>query len=123
MSAPVVFVPLDSAARSVGADEVADAIGGEAAARGHEVQLVRNGSRGMFWLEPLVEVATKAGRVAYGPVGAGDVGVTSDFELAAIVVLEQGEDTSADYMIAEIRGDVAEAQGTIGIAVVGMGLN
>jgi formate dehydrogenase iron-sulfur subunit len=78
MSAPVVFVPLDSGARSVGADEVADAIVGEAAARGHEVQLVRNGSRGMFWLEPLVEVATRAGRVAYGPVGAGDVGELLD---------------------------------------------
>jgi formate dehydrogenase iron-sulfur subunit len=74
MSPVVVFVPLDSAARSVGADEVADAVVREAAARGLEVQLVRNGSRGMFWLEPLVEVATLGGRVAYGPVAPGDVG-------------------------------------------------
>jgi len=74
MSAVVVFVPLDSAARSVGADEVADAIVREAAARGLEVQLVRNGSRGMLWLEPLVEVATHGGRVAYGPVAPRDVG-------------------------------------------------
>jgi len=69
----MVFVPCDSAARSVGANEVADAIAGEAARRGIDVQLVRNGSRGLFWLEPLVEVATPAGRVAYGPVTPEDV--------------------------------------------------
>jgi formate dehydrogenase iron-sulfur subunit len=78
MSAISVFVPLDSAARSVGADEVADAVVREAARRGQEVQLVRNGSRGMFWLEPLVEVATANGRVAYGPVEAKDVGELLD---------------------------------------------
>ena len=78
MSAVTIFVPLDSAARSVGADEVADAVVREAARRGLEVQLVRNGSRGMFWLEPLVEVATANGRVAYGPVEAKDVGELLD---------------------------------------------
>lgn len=56
-----------------GADEVAQAIVAEAAARGLLVQLIRNGSRGMFWLEPLVEVATSTGRIAYGPVTAKDV--------------------------------------------------
>lgn len=68
-----VYVPRDSAARSVGADTVATAIAGEAAKRGADVKIVRNGSRGMFWLEPLVEVETPAGRVAYGPVAAEDV--------------------------------------------------
>jgi formate dehydrogenase iron-sulfur subunit len=68
-----VFVPRDSAALSLGADEVADAIVREAGSRGVDVQLVRNGSRGMLWLETLVEVATDAGRVAYGPVTAADV--------------------------------------------------
>ena len=63
-----VYVPRDSSARSVGADEVADAIMHEAVGRGAAVELVRNGSRGMMWLEPLVEVATAQGRVAYGPV-------------------------------------------------------
>ena len=62
-----VFVPRDSAARSVGADEVAAAL----AAAGHEV--VRNGSRGLFWLEPMIEVVTPEGRIAYGPVTAADV--------------------------------------------------
>jgi len=68
-----VYVPGDSAARSVGADEVAVAIAAEAAARGEDVTVVRNGSRGLMWLEPLVEVATDLGRVAYGPVRGDDV--------------------------------------------------
>ncbi|MHA6631315.1 formate dehydrogenase beta subunit [Pseudonocardia sichuanensis] len=62
-----VFVPRDAAARSVGADAVAERI----AAAGAEV--VRTGSRGMLWLEPLVEVETPAGRVGYGPVAPEDV--------------------------------------------------
>ena len=74
MSAPVtVYVPADSAARSVGADEVADALAVAAVEAGRAVDLVRNGSRGMLWLEPLVEVETADGRVAYGPVQASDV--------------------------------------------------
>ncbi len=63
-----VYVPRDSAARSVGADEVAEAIAGLPG-----VEIIRNGSRGLFWLEPLVEVETEAGRIAYGPVTAADV--------------------------------------------------
>jgi formate dehydrogenase iron-sulfur subunit len=63
-----VYVPRDSAALSVGAEGVARAIASEATSRGLEVTLVRNGSRGMFWLEPLVEVETPRGRIAYGPV-------------------------------------------------------
>ena len=69
-----VYVPRDAAARSVGADETAAAIRLEAARRGLDIRIVRNGSRGLLWLEPLVEVATNAGRVAYGPVAADDVG-------------------------------------------------
>ncbi|MGA3352361.1 MAG: NADH-quinone oxidoreductase subunit NuoF [Acidimicrobiales bacterium] len=78
MSTVTVFVPLDAAARSVGSDEVASGIEREAAARGREVHLVRNGSRGMLWLEPLVEVSTPEGRVAYGPVEVGSVGELID---------------------------------------------
>jgi formate dehydrogenase iron-sulfur subunit len=68
-----IFVSRDSAACSVGADETAAAIVAQAAWRHIDVELVRNGSRGMLWLEPLVEVTTSTGRVAYGPVLAGDV--------------------------------------------------
>lgn len=68
-----VYVPCDSSALSLGAEKTAKAIAAEAAKRGLEINLVRNGSRGLFWLEPLVEVATTQGRVAYGPVKASDV--------------------------------------------------
>jgi formate dehydrogenase iron-sulfur subunit len=68
-----VYVPGDSAARSVGADEVADEVARAAAERGLDVRVVRNGSRGMLWLEPLLEVVTEPGRVGYGPVTAADV--------------------------------------------------
>ncbi len=66
-----VFIPADSSALSVGAEAVARAIAERAA--GLDVEIVRNGSRGAAWLEPLVEVETPAGRLAYGPVGAADV--------------------------------------------------
>ena len=68
-----VFVPRDSSARSVGADQVAAAIELQAVRRGAAVELVRNGSRGMMWLEPFVEVVTAHGRVGYGPVTPDDV--------------------------------------------------
>ncbi|WP_298211277.1 formate dehydrogenase beta subunit [Ferrimicrobium sp.] len=68
-----VFVPGDSAARSVGADEVARRITQISSERGLEVEVVRNGSRGLYWLEPLVEVETPEGRIGYGPVTAAEV--------------------------------------------------
>jgi formate dehydrogenase iron-sulfur subunit len=73
-----VFVPRDAAALALGADAVADAIAAEAQRRGKAVRIVRNGSRGLFWLEPLVEVATAKGRLAYGPVGDADVAALFD---------------------------------------------
>jgi len=76
-----VYVPQDASALSLGAGDVAEAIANEASARGVELQLIRNGSRGAFWLEPLVEVVTPKGRVAYGPVTPNDVPglFTADF--------------------------------------------
>ena len=68
-----LYVPRDAGALSLGAEEVARAIADQARARGTGIHLVRNGSRGLYWLEPLVEVATAAGRIAYGPVQPGDV--------------------------------------------------
>ena len=73
MTAVTVYIPRDAAARGVGADETAAAIAEEAQRRNLEVNIIRNGSRGLLWLEPLVEVVTAAGRVAYGPVSAEDV--------------------------------------------------
>ena len=64
-----IYLPLDSAAVALGADEIAAAIRSQRP----DVTLVRNGSRGMVWLEPLVEVETPAGRMAFGPMTLADV--------------------------------------------------
>ena len=68
-----IYVPRDSAALALGADGLADAIAREAAQRGIAIELIRNGSRGLLWLEPLVEVATPRGRVGYANVDTADV--------------------------------------------------
>jgi formate dehydrogenase iron-sulfur subunit len=71
--ATTVYVPRDASALSLGAEHVARAIQGEAARRALDVRIIRNGSRGMFWLEPLVEVDRAGVRLAYGPVASSDV--------------------------------------------------
>lgn len=68
-----IYIPRDSSALSMGAEKVALAIGDEAKRRGLEVHIIRNGSRGLYWLETMVEVSTASGRVAYGPVKVRDV--------------------------------------------------
>lgn len=68
-----IYVPLDTAAVAVGADAIAEAIVAEAKARDIPVELIRNGTRGMVWLEPLVEVETEAGRIGFGPMELADV--------------------------------------------------
>ena len=68
-----IYIPRDSSALSMGAEKVALAIGSEAKKRGIEIEIIRNGSRGLYWLETMVEVVTSAGRVAYGPVKVQDV--------------------------------------------------
>ena len=72
MSALKIYVPRDAAARSMGADATANAIAAEAARRGLDIQLIRNGSRGLLWLEPLVELEVAGERHAYGPVQPRD---------------------------------------------------
>ena len=68
--ATTVYIPREATALALGAEQVARAVAAEAARRGEQVRIVRNGSRGAFWLEPLVEVQTASGRCAYGPVRA-----------------------------------------------------
>ncbi|MBZ9865798.1 NADH-quinone oxidoreductase subunit NuoF [Mesorhizobium sp. CA15] len=70
---PRIYVPADSGALALGAEKVAKAIEKELKERGVEAKIVRNGSRGAYFLEPMVEVATAEGRVAYGPVKPSDV--------------------------------------------------
>jgi formate dehydrogenase iron-sulfur subunit len=67
-----VYIPIDAAALAVGAGEVANALLAAAARQNVALDVVRTGSRGLCWLEPLVEAETPAGRVAYGPVAAHD---------------------------------------------------
>ncbi|MFM0476651.1 formate dehydrogenase beta subunit [Paraburkholderia sp. 22098] len=73
-----IYVPRDSSALALGADALADAIKAEAARRGIAIDLIRNGSRGLLWLEPLVEVQTAEGRVGYANVEESDVGTLFD---------------------------------------------
>jgi len=77
-----IYIPRDAAALALGADKVAEAAAREIEARGLDAVIVRNGSRGMHWLEPLVEVETPIGRIAYGPVRAADVAALFDAGLA-----------------------------------------
>jgi formate dehydrogenase iron-sulfur subunit len=65
-----LFVPKDVSALAVGADAVAAALAAQA---GSGVQIIRTGSRGMAWLEPLIEIETPKGRIGYGPVSVRDV--------------------------------------------------
>jgi len=73
-----LFVPGDAGAASLGANAVADELARECRRREWPIRVVRNGSRGLYWLEPLIEVATAGGRVAYGPVRASDVSALLD---------------------------------------------
>ena len=65
-----VHVACDSVACAVGADALAETLIQEAGRRGMPLEVVRTSCRGLYWLEPLVEVDTAQGRVAYGPVPA-----------------------------------------------------
>jgi formate dehydrogenase iron-sulfur subunit len=68
-----LYIPRDMAAVAVGADRIAAAIAAEAQARNIPLTIIRNGSRGMFFLEPLIEIATAAGRIGYANVTVADV--------------------------------------------------
>jgi len=68
-----IFIPRETTAHSLGAELVLEAIRTEAQYRNQEVDIVRNGSRGACWLEPLVEVETPTGRIGYGPVTTDDI--------------------------------------------------
>ncbi|MEQ5778567.1 NADH-quinone oxidoreductase subunit NuoF [Thalassospira sp. NFXS8] len=78
-----IYVPLDSGSIALGADDVAIAVSNEIGARNLDAKLVRNGSRGMYWLEPMVEVETPNGRFAYGPVTPKDVASLFDADFIA----------------------------------------
>ena len=95
-----IFVPCDSAALALGADEVAAALLAQASLRGLAMELVRNSSHGLFWLEVLVEVQTPAGRVAYGPVAPEDVAglLDAQFQTGADHPLRHGLTADLAYL-------------------------
>ena len=64
-----IYIPHDTSSISLGADEIAAAI----AERFPDFDIVRNGSRGLYWLEPLIEIETSKGRVGFGPVTVDDL--------------------------------------------------
>lgn len=100
-----VYIPRDAGALSLGAEATAAAMAAEAARRGVDVTVVRNGSRGLYWLEPMVEVATDAGRVAYGPVQADDVAslFDADFLHGAQHALGHGLTEKIPYLAKQER--------------------
>ena len=100
-----IFVPRDVAALAVGADEVVMALQAEAQARGLTLEIVRNGSRGLFWLEPLVEVETPLGRIAYGSVEADQVAslFDADFINGGAHALHIGRAEEHPYLAAQTR--------------------
>ena len=98
-----VFVPGDAAAVSVGADEVAAAF--EAAG----AIVVRNGSRGMLWLEPLVEVETEAGRVGFANVEPTDVAaVLSGEHAGSIGVVDEHPWLTSQRRVSFVRVGVVD---------------
>jgi formate dehydrogenase iron-sulfur subunit len=105
VSATTIYVSRDAAALSVGADAVATAIIAQAKQRGIDVTMVRVGSRGLLWLEPLVEIETDAGRIGYGPVAASDVGglFAANFLRGAAHALRLGATAEISYFKSQQR--------------------
>jgi formate dehydrogenase iron-sulfur subunit len=95
-----VYIPRDSSALSMGAEKVAVAVVQEAKKRGLDVEIVRNGSRGLYWLETMLEVETDKGRVAYGPVNVKDVAslFDADFLNAKAHALSLGLTEEIDWL-------------------------
>ncbi len=72
-TAPILFIPRDTTALSLGADQVAEQVQKITKKKNIALNIVRNGSRGLYWLEPMIEIETDRGRVAYGPVSVEKV--------------------------------------------------
>jgi len=70
---PTLYLPADSLARAVGADEVSTALITQAKESNLPLELQRTSSRGLYWLEPLLEVDSPQGRLGFGPMTAADV--------------------------------------------------
>ena len=67
-----LYLPADAAALAVGAESVAQALAAAAQARGVTLDLIRTGTRGMVWLEPLLEAEGPQTRIGFGPMLPSD---------------------------------------------------
>ena len=67
-----IYIPADTTACALGADSVAVEIAVQSQIRGLDIEVIRNGSRGAFWLEPLIEIEQDGGRIVFGPISRGD---------------------------------------------------
>jgi formate dehydrogenase iron-sulfur subunit len=84
-----IYVPRDAAAKALGAEDVVRALRAEAEARGIDIEIVRNGTRGMIWLEPLVEVERDGLRHGYGPFAPSDAAALFDGTLEGLGPVEE----------------------------------
>jgi formate dehydrogenase iron-sulfur subunit len=98
-----IYVPCDAAALSMGAESVANAVKAEIASRKLDARLVRNGSRGLLWLEPLLEVEIPEGRVGFGPVRAADVKGLFDAGFGSSHPLKLGKVEAIPYLAKQQR--------------------
>ena len=100
-----IFIPADAQAVALGADRVARAIAQTAQTRNVSIEIVRTGSRGLFWLEPMVEIATAQGRVAFGPVKPHDVVALfdADFISGGDHALRLGAPEQIDFLAKQTR--------------------
>ena len=105
MARTKIYVPRETAAVSVGADEVAIEIARQAKSLGEDIELIRNGSWGATWLEPLVEVVVDDKRIAYGNVEASDVAglFAAGFLTGAEHERRLGPTTEIPYLIEQDR--------------------
>jgi len=100
-----VYVPRETAAISVGADDVAIALARQAKQVNADIEIVRNGSWGASWLEPLLEVVVDAQRIAYGNVTAADVPglFAANFLQGGAHPLRLGPSNEIPYLIRQDR--------------------
>ena len=109
-----VFIPADTTSCALGADEVAAEVARQAQSRGLEIEIIRNGSRGAFWLEPLVEIESDHGRLAFGPVTEDDVFTLFDagFPAACEHELYLGKISDLEWLARQDRLTFARAGNT-----------
>lgn len=106
-----IFIPTDTTACALGADAVAAEVALQSQRKGLDVEIIRTGSRGAFWLEPLLEVESEAGRIAFGPVTVSAVAelFASGFPLSSESELCLGEVSQIPWLARQDRLTFARA--------------